>query len=62
MIKRSLNTLWRHEHGQDLVEYSLLLGFLTLASLAAITGLSSAVRNVLSTIAGDVNSAATAIS
>ncbi len=31
------NTFWREEDGQDLVEYALLLGFIGLAAIAALS-------------------------
>lgn len=32
---------WKEEEGQDLIEYALLLGFITLAVITVITGISS---------------------
>ena len=44
MLDQFLRRLWRDESGQDLVEYVLLLGLITLVVITA-----------LNTIGGDVN-------
>ena len=48
MLKR----FWRGEEGQDLVEYSLLLSFVALAAVTALT----TVKTSISTIWSSVNS------
>ena len=52
----------RNEHGQDLVEYSLLLGFLALTTIAIITSVANAAHNVWNTTTTDLNSASGAVS
>lgn len=46
-----LDTFWREEDGQDLVEYSLLLAFIALAAITLLSG----VKNQLKTLWGSVN-------
>ena len=45
-MKNFLNRLWKEEEGQDLVEYALLLTLITLALVASIQGLASAISGV----------------
>jgi Flp pilus assembly pilin Flp len=59
LAARALCAFWNEENGQDMVEYSLLLGFITLSGLGVLSG----VRNQTVTIwqaisAGFVNAAA----
>ncbi len=37
---------WKEEEGQDLIEYALLLGFISLAVVAAITGINTQLRTL----------------
>jgi len=46
----SLLTLCRHEDGQDLVEYSLLLACLALAMVGLITGTHLETKDIWSTL------------
>jgi Flp pilus assembly pilin Flp len=41
-----LTTFRKEENGQDLVEYSLLLAFIALGSIALVTGTGTTVKNV----------------
>lgn len=50
---RWMTRLLRDEHGQDLIEYALLLGFISLAIVAAISAMSAN----LSSLYGNANSA-----
>ena len=45
-MKNLLMKLWREDEGQDLVEYALLLVLLTLAAVASLGGLASAINKV----------------
>jgi Flp pilus assembly pilin Flp len=36
-MQKMLNNLWNQESGQDVVEYSLLLGFVALSGVAVLT-------------------------
>jgi pilus assembly protein Flp/PilA len=43
-MKNLFNRFVREEQGQDLIEYALLAGLISLASVLAITSLGSAIR------------------
>lgn len=45
-MKQWMKRLWRDESGQDLTEYALLLVLIALASIAAMSGLANAVKNI----------------
>lgn len=49
---------WKEEEGQDLIEYALLLGFITLAVITAITGISTSLSTIYSRTGSYVSSAA----
>jgi pilus assembly protein Flp/PilA len=53
-----LKKFWNEEEGQDLVEYALLLGFISLAVVAALTGMRNALNSVYSNTATQLTSAA----
>ena len=55
-MSRYLKTAWKDEQGQDLIEYTLLLAFVTLAG----AGLFVRVGNVTAGIWGTANSFLTA--
>jgi Flp pilus assembly pilin Flp len=48
-----LKKFWNEEEGQDLIEYALLLGFITLAVVGALT----AIRGNLDTLWGNAQNA-----
>jgi Flp pilus assembly pilin Flp len=48
-----LKNFWKEEEGQDLIEYALLLGFITLAVVGALT----AIQGNLNTLWGNAESA-----
>ena len=54
-MKALLTRLWKEEEGQDLVEYALLLVLMALAAVGSIGGLATAVNNVFSTAAANMN-------
>jgi len=56
-MARFLKNLWLEEGGQDMVEYSLLLGFIVLAALAVMTGLRVQIQGIWSTITSALTSA-----
>jgi Flp pilus assembly pilin Flp len=56
--KSRLKRFWSEEDAQDLVEYSLLLGFIALAAVAILNGLSGTVKSVWGTLNTDLSSAA----
>jgi pilus assembly protein Flp/PilA len=52
-----LRALVRHEEGQDLIEYALLVALISLVAVVAITNAGSAVNNIFSSIAGKLQGA-----
>jgi pilus assembly protein Flp/PilA len=51
MIDISLKLkIWKDTHGQDLVEYALMAGFLAAASAYTLPQVASSISNVLSTV------------
>ena len=57
-MEKLLNTFWNEEHGQDMVEYSLLLGFIALSGAAVLTGLRNEMTSVWQAISTSFSSAA----
>jgi pilus assembly protein Flp/PilA len=49
---------WRDESGQDLIEYALLVGIVSLGSVAALHAVATAVNNIFLNIAGQLTTAA----
>jgi pilus assembly protein Flp/PilA len=45
-----LRSLVRHEEGQDLIEYALLVGLISLVAVAALTLTGSSVNNIFQAI------------
>jgi pilus assembly protein Flp/PilA len=54
-MKNLLNRLWSEESGQDLVEYALLITLVSVACVAAMTGLATAIGTAFSTAATDMS-------
>jgi pilus assembly protein Flp/PilA len=46
MMKNLFNRFVREEQGQDLIEYALLAGFISLVAVAAITAVGTGVNSV----------------
>ena len=46
---RLLQTLWREEEGQDLIEYSLLLAFLALATVSFLGLGNNSIKGIVNT-------------
>ena len=44
-----LRTFWNDEQGQDLIEYTLLMAFVALASAALFIGAGSSIKGIWST-------------
>ena len=57
-MQQRLNAFWNQENGQDMVEYSLLLGFMALSGAGVLTGLRTEMVNVWNTINTSFASAA----
>jgi len=47
-MKNMIVQLWKQEEGQDLTEYALLLVLLSLAAVASLSALASAINGVFS--------------
>ena len=56
-MKNLFNRFVRENQGQDLIEYALLAGLISLASVLAITGLGTAIQGHFNTAAGSVSAA-----
>jgi pilus assembly protein Flp/PilA len=55
-MKNLLVSLWKDQEGQDLTEYALLLVLLSLAAIATLGTLASAINSVFNTAAGNLSS------
>lgn len=58
MTIKTIKAFYQDEAGQDLVEYSLLLGFLALGSLALLSTSGTSVKSIWSTINTNLSTAA----
>ncbi len=58
-MKELAMRLWREEEGQDLTEYALLLVLLSLAAVACLGPLATAVNDVFSNAAGNLTTTTT---
>jgi len=56
-MKNLLLRLVREEDGQDLIEYALLAAFISLAAVAAITQLGTAINNIYTKISSTLDGA-----
>lgn len=52
---KTISRLWADEFGQDLVEYSLLLGLLAMVVVVALRALGPIVSSVFSDVSGELN-------
>lgn len=48
MMKQFIHNFWREESGQDLIEYTLLMAFIALASAAIFIGAGGSVNTIWS--------------
>jgi Flp pilus assembly pilin Flp len=48
-MRHFLRSLWREEDGQDLIEYSLLITFIAIATAAVVGGGQNAIRGIWTT-------------
>jgi len=53
-----LKTLWNDESGQDLIEYTLMLAFIALASAALYTSAGASINTIWSNTNSELNTAA----
>ncbi|MBV9156842.1 MAG: hypothetical protein JO097_11320 [Acidobacteriaceae bacterium] len=56
-IKSAFNSFWNNEQGQDLVEYSLLLGIFALGSTALLFNYRTAMGGVWTKLSTTLNAA-----
>jgi pilus assembly protein Flp/PilA len=57
-IKKSLHKLVQDESGQDMVEYALVAGFISLAGIASFSGIANSITTIFTKIATNLSSAA----
>jgi len=57
-----LKSFWKEEEGQDLIEYTLLMAFVALASAALFIGAGGSVKGIWSTTNSQLTAANTAAS
>jgi Flp pilus assembly pilin Flp len=57
-MQKLLLTFWREENGQDMVEYSLLLGFVALSGAGVLTGIRDQMVGIWQAISAGFISAA----
>ena len=58
MSIQTIKSFLTEDAGQDLVEYSLLLGFLALGSLALLSSAGGSVKTIWSTVSSNLTTAA----
>ena len=63
MLNRAAQTIrtlqvWKDTHGQDLIEYALMAGFVALAAGAILPGVSSSISTIFSKVASVMTTAA----
>ena len=50
--------IWKDQHGQDLIEYALMAGFVAVAAGAILPNISTSISQIFSKIASQMTSAA----
>jgi pilus assembly protein Flp/PilA len=50
--------IWRDTRGQDLIEYALMAGFVSLAAAAIMPGLATSISTIFSKVASTLTAAA----
>jgi Flp pilus assembly pilin Flp len=56
-MQKMFAAFWNEENGQDMVEYSLLLGFVALSGAAVLTGLRNDMTNIWQSISASFSTA-----
>lgn len=56
-LQMTKNSILNNEEGQDLIEYALLVGFISLAAIAGIKVISTDLSTIYSTIADQLSKA-----
>jgi len=59
-MRNVLRQFWQNEQGQDLIEYTLLMAFVALASAALFMGSGASISSIWSTSNSQLAAAATA--
>ena len=49
--------IWKDTHGQDLVEYALVVGLISVAAVATLKGAATAINGLLTSITTTLNNA-----
>jgi len=50
--------IWRDEHGQDLIEYALMAGFVAVSAGAVMPGIATSISRIFSKVASTMTRAA----
>jgi len=63
MLKRAVNVLWKMQlwkdtHGQDLIEYALMAGFVAIAAGAIMPGVTTSISKIFSKVSSTMAAAA----
>jgi Flp pilus assembly pilin Flp len=61
-MKNMLKKFWNDEQGQDLIEYTLLIAFVALASAALFLGAGGSIKTIWQTTNTQLSNAATSAS
>ena len=56
-LKR-IAAIWRDQHGQDLIEYALMAGFVAVAAGAIMPGVANSISTIFSKVASVMTAAA----
>jgi pilus assembly protein Flp/PilA len=59
-MKNLFNRFVREDAGQDLIEYALLAGFISLVAVVAITATGTSLNTLFESVSDEVDAAATA--
>jgi pilus assembly protein Flp/PilA len=51
--------IWADEHGQDLIEYALMAGFVAVSAGAIMPGVATSISKIFSKVASSMTAAAT---
>jgi len=57
-----LTSFWKDDHGQDLIEYTLLLAFVALCSVALFAGVGGSIQNIWTTTNSQLSEASVSAS
>lgn len=61
-MKSFMQRFWRDEEGQDLIEYTLLLAFVALASASIFVSAGGSISNIWGAASNQLSNAATSVS